>query len=86
MRSSIGQNEFNDFAQLESNEKRFEFINALKSIVSELKLAREYNGKNLQRSFEYKKHGNLAFQKENWNEALACYNLCYMSTPDTNGK
>ncbi|XP_065073779.1 SET and MYND domain-containing protein 4 [Ochlerotatus camptorhynchus] len=84
MLSGISQNEFNDFAQLESDEKRFEFINALKSIVTELKLAREFNGKSLERSFEYKKLGNLAFQKENWNEALACYNLCYLSTPDTN--
>lgn len=86
MRKNIGQNEFNDFAQLESDEKRFEFINALKSIVTELKLAREFKGKNLERSLEFKNLGNKAFQKESWTEALAHYNLCYLATPEGNGK
>ncbi|XP_019536792.2 SET and MYND domain-containing protein 4 [Aedes albopictus] len=84
MRNGIGPNEFNDFAQLESDEKRFEFINALKSIVSELELAREFKGKNLERSLEYKNLGNKAFQKESWTEALAHYNLCYLATPESN--
>lgn len=86
MRKGIGPNEFNDFAQLETNEQRFEFINALKSIVSELKLAREFKGKNLEQSLNFKNLGNKAFQKESWAEALAHYNLCYLATPECNGK
>ncbi|XP_001865735.2 SET and MYND domain-containing protein 4 [Culex quinquefasciatus] len=84
LRKSITQNEFNDFAQLDSGEKRFNFINGLKSIVTELKLAREFNGKSLERSLDLKNLGNKSFQKESWNEALAYYNLCYMATPESN--
>ncbi|KAL9692280.1 hypothetical protein quinque_015869 [Culex quinquefasciatus] len=84
LRKSITQNEFNDFAQLDSGEKRFNFINGLKSIVTELKLAREFNGKSLERSLDLKNLGNKSFQKESWNEALAYYNLCYMAAPESN--
>ncbi|XP_058819604.1 SET and MYND domain-containing protein 4 [Topomyia yanbarensis] len=83
-RKNINQNVFNDFAQLDSDEKRFGFINSLKSVVAELKLAREFNGKNLDQSLNFKNLGNKAFQRESWNEALAYYNMCYMATPDSN--
>lgn len=86
MRQDIDPNAFNNFAQLASDVERFEFINSLKSIVTELKLTREFNGKNLERSLHYRNLGNKAFQKENWNEALMCYNMCYMATPDVNGE
>ncbi|XP_055544486.1 SET and MYND domain-containing protein 4 [Wyeomyia smithii] len=83
-RKNFSQNEFNDFAQLDRDKKRFQLINSSKSIITELKLAREYNGKNLQQSLNFKNLGNKAFQRESWNEALAYYNMCYMATPGSN--
>ncbi|XP_055640402.1 uncharacterized protein LOC129777865 [Toxorhynchites rutilus septentrionalis] len=84
MRKDIDLNEFNNFAQLANDAERFKFVNSIKQIVTELKLTREFNGKNLERSLQYKNLGNKAFQKENWNEALMFYNMCYMATPDVN--
>uniref|UniRef100_A0A182NUN6 MYND-type domain-containing protein n=1 Tax=Anopheles dirus TaxID=7168 RepID=A0A182NUN6_9DIPT len=66
------------------NEERFRFVNGLRSIVDELRLKREYNGKGMEQATALKTLGNKAFQAERWNEALVFYNKCYVSTPKEN--
>ncbi|XP_058447147.1 SET and MYND domain-containing protein 4 [Malaya genurostris] len=83
-RKDISSNKFNEFAQLDNDEKRFGFIKSMKSIITDLKLSHQFNGKNLEKSLQFKNLGNKAFQKESWNEALAYYNMCYLSIPDSN--
>ncbi|XP_055597177.1 SET and MYND domain-containing protein 4 [Uranotaenia lowii] len=84
LRQSLGPKQWNEFANLKSDEQRFAFANSLKPIVTELKLTREFRGKNLDQSLAFKSLGNKAFQKENWNEALVYYNMCYLATPEEN--
>lgn len=86
VRQSIDANRFNEFAQLGSDEERFRFVNGLRSVVDELRLKREYNGKCMEQAITLKTLGNKAFQGESWNEALVFYNKCYLSTPKENGK
>ncbi|XP_050077242.1 SET and MYND domain-containing protein 4-like [Anopheles maculipalpis] len=84
VRKSLDPNKFNEFAQLTSNEERFRFVSGLRSIVDELQLKREYNGKGMEQAVALKTLGNKAFQAERWNEALVFYNKCYLSTPKEN--
>ncbi|XP_049549164.1 SET and MYND domain-containing protein 4 [Anopheles darlingi] len=84
VRQSIDANRFNEFAQLGSDEERFRFVNGLRSVVNELRLKREYNGKCMEQAITLKTLGNRAFQGESWNEALVFYNKCYLSTPKEN--
>ncbi|XP_058123652.1 SET and MYND domain-containing protein 4 [Anopheles ziemanni] len=83
-RKSIDANRFNEFAQLASNEERFRFVNGLRSIIDELQLKREFNGKCMEQAIVFKTLGNKAFQAERWNESLVFYNKCYLSTPKAN--
>uniref|UniRef100_A0A182QSN0 MYND-type domain-containing protein n=1 Tax=Anopheles farauti TaxID=69004 RepID=A0A182QSN0_9DIPT len=84
VRKSLDANQFNRFAQLTSNEDRFRFVNGLRSIVDELRLKREYNGKGMEQATALKTLGNKAFQAERWNDALVFYNKCYVATPKEN--
>ena len=85
IRSNLGENKLNEFAELKDNESRFKFVNGIKNIVQELKLTREFKGKNLEKALECKTSGNKAFQKSNWMMALICYNSSYIYSPNENG-
>ncbi|XP_052868960.1 SET and MYND domain-containing protein 4 [Anopheles cruzii] len=84
VRQSIGEDRFAEFAKLGSNEDRFRFVSGLSSIIDELRLKREYNGKSMDQAIVFKTLGNKAFKGESWAEALVFYNKCYLSTPQQN--
>lgn len=42
--------------------------------------------KNLQRALEFKQKGNDFFKQSNWVDALKCYTLSYLQTPQENSE
>lgn len=84
-RGALTNEEFKNFANLESDISRCKFIRLSLKDKNDLAITREYKGKSLDIALNYKKLGNQSFQNQNWLEALAHYNRSYISTPAENG-
>lgn len=79
--------ELKNFANLDTDEARFKFVQQLPS-VQKLDVTCGHNGgtkKNADIAIELRKLGNNAFQNKNWPVALDFYNKCQLITPAENG-
>lgn len=85
---SCSAEQLRNFANLDTDEARFRFVQQLTGIHGIAELQRSQLGatKNSSAALELKKQGNARFQANYWPAALDCYNKSLMVMPAENCK
>lgn len=82
---SCSAEQLRNFANLDNDEARFQFVHALDGVrrIDELQRI-DHKTKNANIALELKKQGNARFQAKMWPAALDCYNKSQLATPPEN--
>ena len=85
VRSTITNDQFNQFSKLKTDEERIRFVFDL-PVVHDINIRTYYKGKSEKEALERKEAGNKAFGRKKNVEALRCYSQAVVKAPVPVGK